>query len=152
MQIRGTFGGKGLPQIDPRQFAIAKFKKEKEELEKYVAENRLDASQMMYKPREQVKGLLYEGFSKEGKGRASYLKERKLQIPEKKYEFPVTSSWNYGWKLDECFALKRPTHARSSMIRDNFFTRNGIPTMREPNVPPPHGMERSVTCANINMC
>ena len=81
----------------------------------------------MKKPARVVKEKLYDGLSKEGKGRMSYLKDRHEVIPEKKYAFPVLSSWKYGWQLDGATALKKPEHARSRKIMDTFYTRNGIP-------------------------
>ena len=88
----------------------------------------------MWKPPKQMKEDLYEGFTKEGRGRYQYLKQRKQEIPEKKYSFPMLSSWEYGWKLDEQFQLKRPTHARTRLIQDSFYTRNRVPTLDDPTI------------------
>ncbi|XP_062928276.1 protein SPMIP1-like [Mobula hypostoma] len=49
----------------------------------------------------EVRALLYDGFSKEDKGRYQYLKARKKKGPSEKYEYPLTTSWNYGWKIGE---------------------------------------------------
>lgn len=42
----------------------------------------------------QTKASLYDG-----KGRRLYLKKRTEQGPEEKYDHPVLSSWDYGWRL-----------------------------------------------------
>lgn len=47
-----------------------------------------------------IRKLLYDGVSKEGKGRAAYLKEQRKQSPVKRYQRPVTSSHEIGWLLD----------------------------------------------------
>jgi len=79
---------------------------------------------------ERSKALLYEGFSREGRGRARYLRDRRLLEPGAKFTHPVVSSWEYGWKVgDEMDAYGRPTHARTSTIQDSFYTRNGVPSM-----------------------
>uniref|UniRef100_A0A8C5QYW7 Sperm microtubule inner protein 1 C-terminal domain-containing protein n=1 Tax=Leptobrachium leishanense TaxID=445787 RepID=A0A8C5QYW7_9ANUR len=53
----------------------------------------------MRPPTSHTSQLLYDGFSKEGKGRSMYLKRRKQFAPEEKYPHPVLSSWDYGWRL-----------------------------------------------------
>uniref|UniRef100_A0A7M4G2Y6 Uncharacterized LOC109311300 n=1 Tax=Crocodylus porosus TaxID=8502 RepID=A0A7M4G2Y6_CROPO len=65
--------------------------------------------------------LLYQGISREGKGRHLYLQERKQKSPEDKFSYPVLSSWEYGWRLG-----KAPTHAKSRIVRDTFYIKNGI--------------------------
>ncbi|XP_063283631.1 protein SPMIP1-like [Pelobates fuscus] len=80
----------------------------------------------------QTHHLLYDGFSKEGKGRSMYLKRRKEFAPELKYPHPVLSSWDYGWRLDDVVKEFRiPIHGRSKMVRDTFYSRNGI--LQEPS-------------------
>ncbi|XP_069824906.1 protein SPMIP1 [Dendropsophus ebraccatus] len=71
--------------------------------------------------------LLYDGFSKEGKGRSMYLKVRKHWGPEEKYPHPVLSSWDYGWRLgDVVTEFRSPIHGRSRIVKDTFYSRNGI--------------------------
>ncbi|XP_063794899.1 protein SPMIP1 [Pseudophryne corroboree] len=71
--------------------------------------------------------VLYDGFSKEGKGRSLYLKKRKQFGPEEKYLYPLLSSWDYGWRLDDVVKeFKAPNHGRSRIVKDTFYTRNGI--------------------------
>lgn len=43
--------------------------------------------------------LLFQGVSHDGQGRTLYLKERYRLIPEKKYKYPMVSSWDYGWHV-----------------------------------------------------
>ncbi|XP_056384251.1 protein ATP6V1FNB-like [Hyla sarda] len=71
--------------------------------------------------------LLYDGFSKEGKGRSLYLKVRKESGPEEKYPHPVLSSWDYGWRLGDVMTdFKSPIHGRSRIVKETFYSRNGI--------------------------
>jgi len=76
---------------------------------------------------DQSKASLYEGFSREGRGRARYLRERRQDGPDAKFTYPVVSSWEYGWKVgDEMVSYGRPQHGRTSTIQDSFYTRNGV--------------------------
>lgn len=43
--------------------------------------------------------LLFQGVSHDGQGRALYLRERSRQKPEDKFQYPILSSWEYGWHL-----------------------------------------------------
>ncbi|KAE8612676.1 hypothetical protein XENTR_v10012944 [Xenopus tropicalis] len=71
--------------------------------------------------------LLYDGFSKEGKGRSLYLRRRKELSPEQKYPHPMLSSWDYGWRLDEMVGeVKAPVQGRCKIVRDTFYSRNGV--------------------------
>lgn len=71
--------------------------------------------------------LLYDGFTKEGKGRYQYLHARTYKKPEQKYDYPLTSSWEYGWRLgDVVKEFRAPQFGRSRIVRDTFFRRNGI--------------------------
>ncbi|XP_066452688.1 protein SPMIP1 [Eleutherodactylus coqui] len=71
--------------------------------------------------------VLYDGFSKEGKGRALYLKVRKQLGPQEKYPHPLLSSWDYGWRLGDIVdEFKTPIHGRSRIVKDSFYSRNGI--------------------------
>ncbi|PIK32971.1 hypothetical protein BSL78_15623 [Apostichopus japonicus] len=70
---------------------------------------------------------LYKGFSKEGTGRYAYLQFRKLKKPEDKYDFPITSSWDYGWRLDDVVKeFHAPKFGRSRIVKDSFYRTNGI--------------------------
>lgn len=70
--------------------------------------------------------LLYSGISAHGEGRYAYLRKRKSLTPERKYEFPILSSCQYGWKIME-FANPKPSpHARTCVIKDSFYRNSGI--------------------------
>ncbi|KAF7236441.1 hypothetical protein EG68_11063 [Paragonimus skrjabini miyazakii] len=77
--------------------------------------------------------LLYDGISKEGKGRANYLKERNKTDVEDKYLYPVLSSMEYGWsqgrliKEGAAAAQNNKRHGRVRIIEESFYRRNGIP-------------------------
>ena len=74
-----------------------------------------------------TKSLLYSGISAHGEGRYAYLKKRKLLTPEEKFEFPVLSSCQYGWKILEY--VKNPKgskFARTCVIKDTFYRNSGI--------------------------
>lgn len=43
--------------------------------------------------------LLFQGISHDGQGRASYLRERNRQKPAEKFQYPILSSWEYGWHV-----------------------------------------------------
>ncbi|KAM9095204.1 protein ATP6V1FNB [Sarcophilus harrisii] len=71
--------------------------------------------------------LLYQGISGEGQGRRLYLQTRWQQKPEDKFRYPVLSSWDYGWAIGDAMKnAKAPVHARSRLIRDTFYFRNGV--------------------------
>ena len=47
-----------------------------------------------------VRQLLYDGVSKEGKGRLAYLTEQRKKSPVKRYQRPKTSAQEVGWLVD----------------------------------------------------
>ncbi|VDO03500.1 unnamed protein product [Rodentolepis nana] len=56
-----------------------------------------------------------------------YLKQRLKLNPDERYEMPVTSAMEYGWKLFEVFPkseITHPRYGRISTIQKSFF-RNG---------------------------
>lgn len=84
----------------------------------------------MYRVETPVRDKLYEGFSKQGKGRYQYLQDRKKVMPEKRYQFPLCSSWDYGWRLEDSVprdSIKGPAYGRRAIVESDFFTRNEIP-------------------------
>ena len=81
----------------------------------------------MKAPDEKTKKLLFDGFTKEEKGRYQYLRARTAANPEDKYEFPLLSSWDYGWKLNEVAQkFKTPPFGRSKIVEESFYRRNGV--------------------------
>ena len=135
--VRGSAVPDGLPKINPLAFSRNMKHQEEKNLQdiKEVARKQQSAEEM-WKPPSKIKENLYDGFTKEGKGRHQYLRERHGVIPEKKFSFPMLSSWEYGWKIDEAFNLQRPKHARTRLIQDRFYTRNRIPTLEDPTIGP----------------
>lgn len=55
----------------------------------------------MYPVPPATRALLYEGISHDLQGRYHYLNTRKLDMPEMRYLFPVTTNFTYGWQLGE---------------------------------------------------
>lgn len=51
----------------------------------------------------QSKESLYHGLSTDGKGRMQYLKKRFQKRPEERFDYPILSSWEYGWRLGKYF-------------------------------------------------
>ncbi len=59
-----------------------------------------------------------------------YLRERCKQTPEERYEQPVTSSMEYGWKLFELLPKSEMTHpafGKTGIIKDSFYRSGGLP-------------------------
>ena len=77
----------------------------------------------MRPPSGATKKLLYEGFSKEGLGRKKYLETRKMKKPEERFDYTVTSNWEYGWQ--QTTDLHPPKNGRSRIVRDTFFRTGG---------------------------
>lgn len=73
--------------------------RKKEEVEEPVEQTK--AAPLMRPVSPQTMETLYRGFSKEGKGRHLYLRRRVQKGPEEKFDFPLLSSWEYGWRLGE---------------------------------------------------
>jgi len=70
---------------------------------------------------------IYEGSSREGKGRSGYLKTRHSLRPEVKYQYPIVSSWEYGWRLGDVIKvdeLKNPEFGRSRIVAETFYRNN----------------------------
>lgn len=93
------------------------------------AHTSVDLSTEMRPASPATKDTLFDGFTKEGKGRYQYLRKRKHTIPERKYAFPILSSWEYGWRLDDVIKkedIKKPPFGRTRIVNDTFYTRNGV--------------------------
>jgi hypothetical protein len=135
--VEGRAALSGLPKINPLEFALHKKREEDEELRRIVEQARArQSTEEMRSLDAGGRASLYEGFSREGKGRYRYLRERHQLSPEAKFTFPMVSSWEYGWKIgEEMPAYGRPRHARTAIIKDSFYTRNGVPTLSSPDAP-----------------
>ena len=79
----------------------------------------------MRPPSSSTRSLLYSGISAHGEGRYAYLKKRKTLTPVQKYEFPLLSSYQYGWKIMEYANPKPSPHARV-YIDSLFYRKRGI--------------------------
>ena len=89
-------------------------------------EHNPDVLKEMYPVKKEDIDILYNGFSNEEKGRYEYLNLRKEIPPERKYQYPVSNTMEYGWKLGESNHLfKTPTYARGNLIKESFYRRNG---------------------------
>lgn len=118
--------------------ALQSLKEEMEKKEKKEQESRKEVEEIAKKEPDSLlvemrpasgktRALLYDGFSALGGGRYAYLQQRKLKAPEIKYEFPITSSWEVGWKLRDYFKQQNPASCgRTRVIRDTFYRPNGI--------------------------
>lgn len=67
--------------------------------EALVLQDALSEAPRMRPVSPQSKETLYNGLSKEGKGRSQYLKRRMQKMPEERFVYPLLSSWEYGWRL-----------------------------------------------------
>uniref|UniRef100_A0A672YHE4 Sperm microtubule inner protein 1 C-terminal domain-containing protein n=1 Tax=Sphaeramia orbicularis TaxID=375764 RepID=A0A672YHE4_9TELE len=60
-------------------------------------------------------------------GRSQYLWRRGQMKPEEKFDFPLLTSWEYGWRLDNyTLDYRTPCCARSSVVKNTFYARNGV--------------------------
>ena len=80
----------------------------------------------MRPPSQNTRSMLYNGISAHGEGRYAYLKKRKHKTPEDKYEFPILSSTQYGWKIMKYANPKPSAYARTCVIKDSFYRNSGI--------------------------
>lgn len=134
-RVRGSNVPDGLPTIHPMVYARDKKLEEQREMEnlREIARSKQSMEEMFEAPR-QEREQLFDGFTKEGRGRYLYLKNRHEVIPEDKFSFPLLSSWDYGWKLNDSSVPTRPRHARTRKIADTFYTRNRVPTLGDPTL------------------
>jgi hypothetical protein len=112
-----------FPPKPPRRDPAAEIEK----LSQQLKDNSVNLLTDMKTPDEATSKLLYDGLSKEGKGRYQYLQTRKLEKPEDRFEYPVNSSFEYGWKLKEVAQeYKTPSHGRGRIVEESFYRRNGV--------------------------
>lgn len=70
------------------------------------------------------RSLLYDGVSKDGKGRGAYLKLRHLREPKDKFSFPVTEAQEVGWSLQNVVPPPRSVafnNGRKPVIKNGFY-------------------------------
>uniref|UniRef100_A0A8C9P2X7 ATP6V1F neighbor n=1 Tax=Spermophilus dauricus TaxID=99837 RepID=A0A8C9P2X7_SPEDA len=84
----------------------------------------------MYPVLPATRALLYEGISHDSQGRYHYLNTRKLDVPEKRYLFPVTTNFTYGWQLGT--PAKQELASCKMCHIESFFRKNGAFSMLDP--------------------
>ncbi|XP_031237230.1 protein ATP6V1FNB [Mastomys coucha] len=84
----------------------------------------------MYPVPPDTKALLYEGISHDLQGRYQYLNTRKLDLPEKRYLFPITTNFTYGWQLGP--ATKQELVSCKMCRIESFFRKNGAFAFLDP--------------------
>ena len=113
---------KKLPSQKPEEAAVAdKIEEEQAAPKKTESEMRVASAA--------TKGLLYTGLSAEGEGRKAYLIQRKNKGPEEKYQYPLTSALEVGWKISDVSGTrenKPAQYGRSRIVQDTFFRTNGV--------------------------
>ncbi|KAM9651005.1 protein SPMIP1 [Trichechus inunguis] len=77
-----------------------------------------------------IRALLYEGISHDSQGRRRYLNTRKLDLPEKRYLFPITTNFTYGWQLGP--PVKQELVSCKMCRIDSFFRKNGVFALLDP--------------------
>uniref|UniRef100_UPI00398EB0B0 protein SPMIP1-like n=1 Tax=Pristiophorus japonicus TaxID=55135 RepID=UPI00398EB0B0 len=122
---------RGIPKLPARNDILPAIHapKQQEEKKKPVQEapSKPEQFQGMRPVTPQIQRLLYDGFSKEQKGRYLYLEKRKAKYPEEKFQYPILSSWEYGWRLGDVIEeLQLPVHGRLRTVNDTFYSRNGV--------------------------
>ena len=76
---------------------------------------------------------LYVGLSHENRGRYEYLKERNKLDPHEKYQHPMTSNFDVGWRILEIVPpreLKFSKYALTRLVEEEFYTRNYISSLQ----------------------
>uniref|UniRef100_A0A3B4V6X3 Si:ch211-193l2.10 n=1 Tax=Seriola dumerili TaxID=41447 RepID=A0A3B4V6X3_SERDU len=86
-------------------------------------DGRLSVPPMMRPVSPQTRETLYQDSSHQGRGRSLYLHRRGQMRPEEKFDFPVLSSWEYGWRLGKMEGLSAP---RLDVKQNTFYARNGV--------------------------
>ncbi|XP_038551948.1 uncharacterized protein LOC119885792 [Micropterus salmoides] len=90
-------------------------------------EERLSVPPQMRPVSPQTRHALYQDSSHHGKGRNLYLQRRGRIRPEEKFDYPLLSSWEYGWRLgDYTLDYRTPSRAKSSVVKNTFYARNGV--------------------------
>ncbi|OWK06469.1 hypothetical protein Celaphus_00012236 [Cervus elaphus hippelaphus] len=63
-------------------------------------------------------------------GRYHYLSTRKLDVPEKRYLFPITTNFTYGWQLGP--PVKQELVFCKMCRIESFFRKNGAFALLDP--------------------
>lgn len=84
---------------------------------------------IMRSPSPHVRKSMYDGLTREGKGRHFYLRQRYEKNPEEKFPLPVCTSWDYGWRLSDVMKkedTRKPEHGSYMILKHTLYTRNGL--------------------------
>uniref|UniRef100_A0A3P9KPT0 Sperm microtubule inner protein 1 C-terminal domain-containing protein n=1 Tax=Oryzias latipes TaxID=8090 RepID=A0A3P9KPT0_ORYLA len=74
-------------------------------------------------PPQSRRAMLQDSSQPQGIGRSLYLQRRGHIRPEEKFDFPLLSSWEYGWRLGKVDGIK-----------SNFIDKSGLfPLLTENN-------------------
>ncbi|KAK2096584.1 Protein atp6v1fnb [Saguinus oedipus] len=84
----------------------------------------------MYPVAPAIRVLLYEGISHDFQGRYRYLSTRKLDMPETRYLFPITTNFTYGWQLGP--PAKQELVSCKMCRIESFFRKNGAFALLDP--------------------
>ncbi|XP_012784522.2 protein ATP6V1FNB [Ochotona princeps] len=84
----------------------------------------------MYPVLPATRALLYEGISHDFQGRHRYLSTRKLDLPETRYLFPITTNFTYGWQLGP--PAKQEVVSCKMCRIESFFRKNGAFALLDP--------------------
>eukprot|EP00668_Euglena_longa_P011265 GGOE01013656.1.p1 GENE.GGOE01013656.1~~GGOE01013656.1.p1 ORF type:complete len:154 (-),score=4.31 GGOE01013656.1:192-653(-) len=110
--------------------ARAEWRKRNGEVDDNIEELKqtMNVTPSMFPRSEKDTETLMDGISKEGTGRALYLKERAKINPQDKFKRPLTESQRIGWK---CNSLPSPPelsqhHGHKPIISTNFYRKSGI--------------------------
>eukprot|EP01006_Ploeotia_vitrea_P055283 TRINITY_DN67981_c2_g1_i1.p1 TRINITY_DN67981_c2_g1~~TRINITY_DN67981_c2_g1_i1.p1 ORF type:complete len:162 (-),score=14.69 TRINITY_DN67981_c2_g1_i1:102-587(-) len=71
------------------------------------------------------KECLYDGISRDGGGRAQYLKTRSHKSPQQRFRYPVTTSQMVGWDASRINFMRSP-FARRQLLHDSFARPRGV--------------------------
>jgi len=124
MTPRGATTGKIGP---PASSAAIRFLEEKTGLTPSAAEY---AALVQTGERPETREMLYHGISKEGNGRAQYLRERKKYGVLDRHGRPVTLAQTYGLDLDSAEYVASP-NCRKPIIQRSFFRTMGVQTHKD---------------------
>ncbi|XP_065179864.1 protein SPMIP1-like [Sycon ciliatum] len=81
----------------------------------------------MRAPSAKTRDILYNGLSHDGEGRYKYLTTRKLENVERRYEYPLTYTQEYGWKIRDSMDKYHPSEfGRTAIVRDSFYRHGGV--------------------------
>jgi len=106
-----------------QKFCPEKIEQEKEALIRSIRDQQERDKLRKERKNSPTRKLIYEGVSKEGGGRASYLRARKEESPTKKNKFPPTSSQEVGWLIEQRFLEGKRSEDTSNATRKGKFSK-----------------------------